>query len=171
MQEYKKARWQKLGKIGTIYRGREITGHGLECGFGVGNGLYWFSQRYPDTTYDIFDWASGLSFLVPLLEKIHGARLKHVWFKRPVEIEDVAGRQYDWINSIDFFEHLEEEEYWPTLKVLYRLLVPGGLLGVHVGKAKQLPHIRTRMPHTAAQEIVRVGFKQIDRKLFQKPLK
>ena len=170
-QEYigKKGMYKKkqVDKLKMLYGKSGIKGHGLECAFSCGTSLYWLANLYPKLTFDAFDFNYVLVKIIPFIKEILGDRLKEIWIGNAMDIKK-PDNHYEWINSCDFFEHVPEAAYWPIIKEVYRILKPGGLLGVYVGQPKLVQHIRIVPPEQTKKELESIGFNALSDYLYTK---
>lgn len=137
-----------------------LGGRLLELGFNSGFTMYWLSQKYPNLTIDGLDFNYALEPIISLIkEAVPG--VKDLWIGNVRKI-DKPDNYYDYITSLDFFEHLPETVYEETLLECKRLLKPGGLIWVYFGKPKQAEHINIREDKIVIEDFERVGFGFVD---------
>jgi len=154
-------------KMSKIYRGAfELRGHGLELGFGMGTSIYWLLNHFENITLDGIDFCSHMEKLIPYIKQLDEKRVKKL------QIIDAAlytSGAYDFINSCSFFEHLPSPVYWKVIKNCYKLLKPGGWLGVYLDQTPGPQHIRVVPPEVTREELESIGFRSITNYLFCKP--
>lgn len=122
---------------------------------------------YKQITFDCFDFNSELQKIIPILRNHYKDRLKDIWIGNSQNIPK-DDNTYDWVNSCDFFEHLYEEQYWGTIRELYRVLKSKGVLGVFVGQFETEGHVRIVRPQQTKKELESIGFQSITEYLYQK---
>ncbi len=145
-----------------------LAGHGLELGFGFGESLFWLFATMPDITADALDFARTHEPLIPLLKALHGDRLREVWIGDAASVPKPDGH-YDWINAASIFEHLPDDAYWQVVTECYRLLKPGGRMGVYLDISPGEQHVRIVSPKQTRRELESVGFRAITDYLYEKP--
>lgn len=155
-------------KIMHQYKGIKLKGHGLELAFGWGTSTKWLLENYEDITLDGLDFSEYMEKNIPILRDIFGDRIRDFWRGDVQEIEK-PDNHYDFINSCSVFEHLPDCVYWNTLKECYRVLKPGGLMGVWLDRGEQDgQHLRMDKPKVTRRDMESVGFKAIHNYLYTK---
>ena len=160
--------YHRDAKMQLAWNNAILRGRGLELGFGFGTSLWWLASRFAGITIDALDVSPLFGKLIPYLRGLMGDRLGDIWIgdARAIGKPDST---YDWINSSSVFEHLPEESYWSVLRECYRLLKPGGVLGVFVDQVPGGEHGRVVLPDQTQRELESIGFKAIHERLFFKP--
>jgi len=147
----------------TILRGR-----GLELGFGFGTSLWWLGSRFSNIVVDAVEVSPLFAKLIPFLKELLGNRLDDAWIGDAQGIPKPDG-YYDFINASSLFEHLPETVYWNVVRECFRLLMPGGGLGVWVDQDRDEQHVRVVAADQTRRELESVGFKALSDYLFCKP--
>jgi len=159
---------QKFGNPKTIIQRRnfkmqhawkaiQLNGHGLELAFGLGTSIYWLCKRFPDITLSGIDFADHYRPMLKHLRGLFPARIGGIWINSVENMNWIAGNYYDFINSSSVFEHLPDHVYFKTIDECYRVLKPGGLMGVYVDQSKCLQHIRIVKPKQTRKELVKIA--------------
>lgn len=145
----------------TWFNGIKISDNSriLELGFQDGKTLYRFGQKYPNTKLDAIDFNPELSNAALQLKKII-PNLDDIWIGECQNTNKPDG-YYDYISSLDFFEHLPEDIYFKTIQECYRLLKDGGYIFVYVGKSGAAAHINERPDEQVVKDMHLGGFEKI----------
>ena len=136
-----------------------VSGSMLEMGFNAGKTIYWMSQRFPDLNIiDGFDWNPGVEKLIPHIKH-------HVSAVRNLEIGHCKDallkfqdNSYDVVTSLDFFEHLKEDEYFFCIEQAFRVLKDDGIMFMYIGESNNPEHINLRPLNNVIKEIESRGF-------------
>ena len=133
-----------------------ISGRLLELGFNNGKSMYWFASKYPELTIDGIDFSTSLIGTAKLFPQLC-ANIRHV------VIGDVGclpfrSASYEFVSCLDMIEHLPEPVYLAMLSEVTRVLVPGGLVFVHVGTHPQPEHIHIVPNEKVIFDLYRTGF-------------
>ena len=165
---YTRTRYERMDNF--LRNVTELKGLGLELAFGFGSALLVIVDNYPDIIMDAFDWSDSMAKLIPIFERDLKGRVRKVW-QGSCESIPMPDNTYDFVDAQSIFEHLTDDQYDKTLKECYRVLKPGGLLGVWVDQTPdKKQHTRCKPHDKAAAEVVTYGFKKITNHVFRKPL-
>lgn len=155
-------------KIKNIYHSNlYVDGRGLELAFGLFTSCYWLLNKYDNITLDGIDFNDNLSKLIPFIKEEYKNKIDDFWIGDMQRINK-PNNHYDFINSCSVWEHLPDKVYWNTLKECYRILKPGGFIGVYVDQTKNEQHIRVVPPSTTKTEMESIGFKAYNNYLYYK---
>jgi SAM-dependent methyltransferase len=170
--------WKGSTKFPAMYGDIELTGKVLELGCNEFCSVAYMCETYKDIVIDCIDWIEELERMWPLMKEIYGDRLGELFIGNTNSIP-APDSHYDFVNSSDFFEHLNDEDYFGTLSESLRVLKPGGYMGVWVGTAEAPEHIRRVTHAQLVREMELCGFEMVPGKsidnglpvqLFRKPV-
>ena len=122
----------------------KLRGSLLELGFNSGKTAYWFAQKYPDLTVDGIDFSRPLAKIADLIPRL-APNLRNFVLGDFSELP-FSNSTYQFISCLDVIEHLPEKKYAEMIDECHRVLVPGGLIFIHVGQFDCEWHIN-RIPH------------------------
>jgi ADP-heptose:LPS heptosyltransferase/SAM-dependent methyltransferase len=135
----------------------KLQGMGLELGFSNGRTLYYMSKKFPEAVFDGIDWMGSLIKIKPFIKSLCG-NVNDLYTCNLNKFEQIEDKVYDFITSLDVFEHLNTDDYNACLKECYRVLKPDGMLYVYIGKPESCSHINRRPDIAAIHEICASGF-------------
>jgi cyclopropane fatty-acyl-phospholipid synthase-like methyltransferase len=144
------------------FRGIKLEGRGLELGFSNGRSLYYISKKYPGVIMDGIDWMESLEKVIPFMDVLFG-NIGHL-FINGLDDFNCYDNTYDFITSLDVFEHLDNAVYHDCLDESYRVLKDDGFFFVYIGKPSSCSHINCKPDNVAIEEIKGHGFEFIMRK-------
>lgn len=144
------------------FKGIKLFGRGLELGFCNARSLYYFGKKYKDITMDGIDWVPSLRKMFPFIRQLcpHVCELEI----RNCRIINKPDKYYNFITSLDVFEHTNEEDYLCCIGECYRVTKQGGQFFVYFGKMDNASHINRRSDERVISEITEVGFKFAEKK-------
>lgn len=138
------------------FEGIELSGLGLDLGFATGKALFWLQNLYPKVQFDALDFNPSVLKVIPYLQEVVPAiREFLVCDCTRIERPDDS---YDFVTSLDFYEHLPEETYFLSLREVLRLLKPEGRLFLYIGKTKLPEHINLRSNEQVISDCGKRGF-------------
>ena len=146
----------------------ELSGTGLELGFNWGGSLKWLLDRYPDVVMDGVDFSSYMIENAPVFKEVFGDRARDFMEASCHEVPK-PDETYDFINACSMFEHLPECIYWQTIRECWRLLKPGGLIGVYLDQGRAFgTHLRMDLVDVTVKDMTANGFTRITDYRFMK---
>lgn len=140
----------------------DLKGRGLELGFQCGKTVNWLCGIYPDITFDILDWNEKLKVLEEPIRKV--SRIRGFYIQDCRSIAQPDG-YYDFITSLDFYEHLTEDVYFESIEECFRLLRPGGMFFVYLGHSNHPAHINVRPISVQVSDVKSKGFELIGQRV------
>lgn len=157
-------------KLRYAWHGIQLQGKGLELAFGFGTSVYCLLNNHPEIeTLDCIDFCPTLQKIGDFLKEIFRERIGEIKIASTADMSFWADNSYAFINSSSVFEHLPNDVYWDTVHECFRVLEPGGLMGVYVDQSIEPQHIRIKPPRVTAKELKEVGFEVVNNYLFRKP--
>lgn len=146
----------------------ELAGVGLEIGFNWGGSLKWLIDRYPGVTMDGVDFSSYMVGNAPVFKEVFGDRARDFMEASCHEVPK-PDETYDFINACSIFEHLPDCVYWKAIKECWRLLKPGGLLGVYLDQGRPGgTHLRMDPVDVTVRDLTSNGFERVTDYRFRK---
>lgn len=148
----------------------DLSGRCLELGFNSGLTVHRMAEKYPDLKVDGIDFNPAVERLIPFIKSFN-SNVDDLWIGDTQDI-DKPSSYYDYITSLDFFEHLPLRIYIDTLGECCALLKSGGKIWVYFGRPEAQEHINRRDNIAVVEDFKSYGVNLCDIKgevlIFQK---
>jgi len=159
---YTNHRPQLFSRYKKWFENVELSGHGLDLGFTNGRGIYFLSKIFPNCKITAIDFNKNTElihdFLKDLIPQIVELRTENC-----SELSDES-EKYDFCTSTDFYEHLDEDTYFKSIREVHRVLKKQGKFCVYLGKTVLPEHINLRPDWQVFQDMKNNGFRLVDKK-------
>lgn len=139
---------------------KNLSGRCLELGFNSGLTVHRLAEKYQDLKVDGIDFNPALKKIIPWIKSFL-PNIDDLWIGSSEDTPKYIDH-YDYITSLDYFEHLPEEVYHKTLIECRFILKSDGLMFVYLGKPPNPEHINRRTDEQVKKDFAEIDFSFVE---------